>query len=204
MFSTKVWSKGGHTLLLKQLIILALLVSVPANCMSFGEGYMVKGFQPLLNASEEEKLAFYSAVDSFKLYSSFFGELYYLNDYLISQHGDTPEIILEYLSNGFNEDLAQDIIAAYTTWNPQLQKQIIIPCDGLPILTEDHFAEAEYFHPEKDFIIFKVILYDCYDPGDAYEFLVASEKTGDNWRIKSLRFDPLPRQGYEEDGSIGI
>jgi len=138
-----------------------------------------------------EKEALDSMLKSFQLFSSLFTDVYMQGDYIIPLHGQTMQELIDYLAEGFENDLASDIIETYFTWNCELNKPVVIPCDLIPVLTDLDRAEIKSFTDCYGNIYFYRFYDNCYYQGDRYYYQVSTYFTGYTWKIKSIRFESI-------------
>ncbi|MEN6325556.1 MAG: hypothetical protein ABFD18_05010 [Syntrophomonas sp.] len=142
-----------------------------------------------LNWSDEENQAFSSMIHSFKSYESLLGDVYEYGDYHIAVHGESFQEAMNYLDTGFEAELAASIIEAYMQQVPEIQKMAVIPCDGIPTLSENDNEAVSCSHPDENTIIFQRSYEDCYNQGDSYLFTVTLHHSAQGWRIKALSLE---------------
>lgn len=128
-------------------------------------------------------------VNNFILYSSLLEEVDSASGYLISRNAADKEEAIDYLSAGFNPRLAADIVEAYTQCIPNTKKLAIIPCDGIPVLSQADYNECEYCQLNRDNIIFRRSYSCCYSEEDLYLFVIYLHyDIEEYWRIDKLEF----------------
>lgn len=128
--------------------------------------------------------AFEAAVKSFSLLSSFFNDVDARGIYPVSRHGSSYAEAYEYLLQGFDANLAGDILEAYTMSDPGGTLRII-PCEGIPMLTAADRVRATVTQHE-DSAMIQVRLEDCYQTGDCYIYQITSRLIDGNWKITDL------------------
>jgi len=128
--------------------------------------------------------AFEAAVKSFSLLSSFFNDVDTKGIYPVSRHGSSYAEAYEYLLQGFDANLAGDILEAYTMSDADSTLRII-PCEGIPILTAADRVRATVTQQE-DAAVIQVRLQDCYQTGDSYIYQITSRLIDGNWKIADL------------------
>ena len=139
-----------------------------------------------LNWSAEENLAFNSMVQSFELYESLLGDINEYGDYRIAVHGESLQEAMNYLETGFEAELSAKIIEAYLQWVPELQGMAVIPCDGIPTLSNNDKETVSCTHPDENTIIFQRAYENCYSQGDSYLFSITLNHSVQGWRIVDL------------------
>lgn len=143
-----------------------------------------------LSWTEEEKQAFSSMVQSFQLYESLLGDIYEYGDYRIPVHGKSLPEAMTYLDAGFETELAAGIIEAYLQWVPEIQKMEVIPCDGIPTLSENDKEFLTCSQPDEKTIVFQRFYENCYNIGDCYLFKVTlHHQNPQGWRIVDLALE---------------
>lgn len=136
-----------------------------------------------------EEIALEAMVKSFKLYHSFFNDFDYQQGYQLSRHGITREAAIEYLSLGFETELATAIIDEYTWIIPERGCLAIKPCDGLPILHEGDLPPLTCNRINDRNIVFSEEFTGCYSPNDRYVYRVEMKYHGNRWKISALSLD---------------
>lgn len=144
--------------------------------------------------SNEEKQAFDSMLRSFALYESLLDDIKEHEGYRITVHGENVQDLMNYLDEGFEAELAANIIEAYLQWVPELQKMAVMPCDGIPVLNNNDMQALTCFHPDQNTIIFQRSYEDCYSKGDSYLFSVTLNHSSQCWRIKELHLEESSQQ----------
>ncbi len=148
-----------------------------------------EGVKPSLKWSDEENQAFISMVKSFKLYESLLGDVYEYGEYRIAVHGKSLQEAVDYLDTGFEPELTDSIIEAYLQRVPEIQKMSVIPCDGIPTLSDKDKEALSCSQPDENTIIFQRCYEDCYSQGDCYLFAVTLNHSTKGWRIKELSLE---------------
>jgi len=143
------------------------------------------------SAPETVKQAFQNMADGFHLYTSFFEDVVLEGNYYYSQHGHQEKEIKEYFLSGFSEELTCDLILTYTQWNPQLSKQVIIPCEGIPVLKQEDYSEVKFSQIKKNRILFVAYFSNCYEEGDKYIYQVTMDYGDNRWKISALDLQPV-------------
>lgn len=129
------------------------------------------------------------AFSSFSLYSSFLSDYRQIGDYMVPVHGSTRTQARAYLTGGFTTDMAEAIIDECTIWNDSLRTLVIVPGDGIPVLTADDSDEIKVSSKDKNRIVLVREYNNCYREGDQYFFLVTMTSDGDTWKISELSFN---------------
>lgn len=128
--------------------------------------------------------AFDEAVHSFSLLTAFFDDTEVQGINLISRHGSSYAMAYEYLLAGFDAELVGAILETYTFTNPD-GTLMIIPCEGIPLLTINDRAKATII-PRQNFTIIQIPLQNCYQLGDQYRYQITSRLIDQHWKITAL------------------
>lgn len=138
-------------------------------------------------ASDHEYEEILKIIDCFKIYTNYFNDIYYLDGYVISNHGENLDDGLIYLREGFSEELAFKILDYCTYWHEGIKKQVIITGEGIPVFTLDDIDECS-FYIEENTITLKINYYDCYTLGDHYIYYITAFKVDDQYIINDLKW----------------
>jgi hypothetical protein len=130
-------------------------------------------------------------VADYELYSSLLHDVYYENDYLITNHANTLESASAYLAKGFDQTLAQSMAGYYLKWLPELNKLAVIPTDSIPIISSVDRAYLNMQRISPDKVIIERVYTDCYEPGDKYLYSILAVFKGGHWIISNLQLIPL-------------
>lgn len=136
-----------------------------------------------------EEIALEAMLKSFNLYCSFFNDCDYWQGYQLSRHGITRAAAIEYLSHGFETELAAAIIDEYTWIIPERDCLAINPCDGLPVLHAEGLPPLTCNRINDRNIIFSVEFNDCYSPNDRYIYQVEMKYYGNRWKIAAFSLE---------------
>ncbi|MGR6836612.1 hypothetical protein [Syntrophomonas erecta] len=136
--------------------------------------------------SAKDYPAFQEVVKAFTIYTSFFNQVVWQDGYAIPKNGLDSTSAQHFLSQGFEDTLAAAIVSTYTEWIAPLQKLAILPCEGIPVLTEADFKDLLISQPAPDRICFRKDYYNCYQVNDHYIFLVYCRLNHDTYIIESL------------------
>ncbi len=136
-----------------------------------------------------EDPALNAMVDSFKLYYSFFNDCDYQQGYQLPRHGINRKTAIEYLSAGFETELATAIVDEYTWIMPELDCLAIKPGDGLPIINEEDLSHLTCSRINDSKIVFSREFTGCYSPHDRYIYQVEMRLYEDQWKISALSLD---------------
>lgn len=139
-------------------------------------------------ASVQEYEEIIKILDCFAVYSSYFYDTYSFEGHLISRHGENRDEALQYLQKGFSEEIAFNILDYYTCWNPDINKQVIITTEGLPVLTIEDIEKCS-FYIEDGAVSLKVDYYNCYTLGDHYTYYITAHKVQNRYIINDLRLE---------------
>lgn len=156
-----------------------------------GEILIESSYRDSNSKHDMDQQAFADMVQSFELYESFLHDVYQLQDYRIPIHGESSQAAITYLSEGFSEELAQDIVAAYLQWNSELQKMVLIPCDGIPTISSADINLVSISRPNDKDIVFQRTYEDCYIKGDRYLFSVTLKQFPAAWKIEAIGLEEL-------------
>ena len=143
-------------------------------------------FYPVKQGSNEIQQAFVAMVKDFAIYSSLLEDVDSSSGYLISLHANNKDEAISFLSPGFEPQLASDIVEAYTQWIPGIEKLVIVPCDGIPVLTQADYNECSFYQANHSSIIFRRSYSGCYSEQDSYLFTVKLSYVDESWKIEKL------------------
>ncbi len=163
-------------------------------CFINGEAVFSKGlagtyYIPASLASEEEYLDILQVALSFNVYTEFFKETTIIDGELLSANANSISDGLAFLSKGFSEDLAFNIINYHTYQNDSAQLAIIAK-EAIPIFTTANLPYTNFCH-EKDRITLKVNYYDCYSLGDSYLYYITAYKDENRYIINDLQWEKV-------------
>lgn len=177
----------------KAIIFLILLTGISCAGYTYVAGLdeaNCSSYIPLSSASPEIQEAFEQTVAAFDLYTRFFSDVDELGMYIVPRHGKTYQEAFTYFQQGFEDELSHDILEAFTRLEPQLDQQVIIPCDGLPVLRPGDAADIECLQPSRDLLVFEIRYRNCYNPGDCYLYQVTCHRLKTVWKIQKLDLTP--------------
>ncbi len=141
---------------------------------------------PLEQGPEDIQRAFIAMVNAFALYSSLLEDTDSPSGYLISRHADNTEEAIEFLDRGFTPSLAKNIVESYMQYVPEMQKLMVIPSDGIPILTQADYNECVYCQTQFNRIVFQRSYSGCYSEHDSFLFIVNLSRFDSSWKIAKL------------------
>ncbi|MDD4626464.1 MAG: hypothetical protein PHP87_05210 [Syntrophomonas sp.] len=172
-------------------IIYLLLISMiftfsHSTALSQDWGSIPPIFYPVNQGSDEVQQAYSAMVKNFQLYSSLLEDVDSSTEHLISLHANDKDEAINYLSPGFEPNLASDIVEAYTQWIPGIQKLVIVPCDGIPVLTQADYNKCSFYQPNHSSVIFRRSYSGCYSEQDSYLFMVHLSYVDESWKIEKL------------------
>lgn len=143
------------------------------------------------DAGVEKDSAMQAMLDCFEIYHSFLNNTEIKQGYYLPLHGKTMIEAISYLKEGFEENLAADIVDEYTCFIPELNCLAIRPCDGLPVLNQNDIPYLRYKKINNTHIVFSRQYTDCYSTGDCYRYQVEMQLYQDHWKISALSLDEL-------------
>ena len=143
-------------------------------------------YYPVNQGSNEVQQAFVAMVKDFVIYSSLLEDVDSSSGYLISLHAKDKDEAINFLSFGFEPQLACDIVEAYTQWIPGIDKLVIVPCDGIPALTQADYNECSFYQPNYNSIIFRRSYSGCYSEQDSFLFTIHLSYVDKSWKIEKF------------------
>ena len=173
------------------LIVLCIITYPPALAEEVSS--ISSNNKPSYYWSDEEKQAYAAMTRSFDLYEVLLADVREYEGYRIAIHGESRKNAMDYLTAGFEADLAANIIEAYLLWVPEVQKLTVVPCDGIPTLNDNDMVMVTCSHPDKDTIIFERSYEDCYKQGDSYLFSVFLHRSSQGFRIEQISLEEVAR-----------
>ncbi len=167
-------------------IFLVLLSLILGSAYSYASGK-----EPSPDSAELKKhdQAWGDMIKSFGLYLAFFNDSYPAGNFTVSQHADSYEEAMAYFSQGFDEELAAEITAAYTFYNPDNDKLQILPTDGLPVLLPENPNLIRTQFIDDDHVIFERYFENYYGENTRYLYRVFCKYDGFKWRIYQLEWE---------------
>lgn len=135
------------------------------------------------------KIIFNDVVKDFAVYNSLIRDVYYLNEYNVTEHAADINSAIEYLSQGFSPDLASNIAHQYLKWIPEIEQLSVIPTDSIPLIAENdrHYIKLEWL--DEDHVILERSYMDCYEIGDHYIYYITCVNKGKRWIIVDLKLE---------------
>ena len=154
-------------------------------------------FSPLMQAktcshsNQTTISALQAMLNSFELYYSYLNDTEIKQGYYLPLHGKTRAEAIDYLGEGFEENLATAIVDEYTCFIPVLDCLAIKPGDGLPVLNKDDIPYLSCNKISNKHIIFSREFTGCYSPVDRYRYQVEMQLYQDHWKISALSLKKL-------------
>lgn len=177
----------GRFLICMLLIIFGVFSYIPA--LAKEPSLQIDNNKSSCNWSDEENQAYASMIQSFQLYESLLGDIEEYSDHRIPVHGESLPEAMTYLKAGFESELAASIIEAYLQWVPEIQKMEVVPCDGIPTLSENDKEFLSCSQPDENTVVFERPYENCYNQGDRYLFSVTLHHSAQGWRIVDLTLE---------------
>lgn len=145
--------------------------------------------------SQQEEQVFRDVAADFALYSGLIEDVQYDRDsiYPVILKAATLEEAVNWLHQGFCEDLACSLACFSLAWDEDLGKLVLIPQDSIPLLTvKDKANTVITFRNERQARL-ECFYYDCYAQGDCYRYTIEAEKEGKRWKICALTLDEMKK-----------
>ena len=175
--------------MLKRCAVLFVLLSVILSC-----GYSFVSGKESHDESMPIDQAFNDMIKDFALYTAFFNDTYPAGYFNISKHADTAEQACSYFSQGFDEQLASDIVDTYTFWNQEIKKLQIIPTDGLPVLEAENANLISCSYIDHENVIFERCFNNYYGANSSYLYRVFCRYDGQRWKIYKLEWEAVDKK----------
>lgn len=171
------------------LIIIAITFNLTFATIACAQelSYAQIEYNDIAYATAEEYAQIYQLINCFKIYSNYFNNTYTLGRKIISNHGNTKNEGLVYLQQGFNEEISCRIMDYYTTWDNELQKQVILSQEGIPIFGVTDINRCA-FNIENGRITLQVRYYDSYELGDKHTYYITAHNGEGRWLINDLQW----------------
>ncbi|MDD3852046.1 MAG: hypothetical protein PHD40_00145 [Syntrophomonadaceae bacterium] len=145
-----------------------------------------------LNNDDSEQV-FMAMQHSFKILHSFLFDVEVIGGNNVSLHGASIEEAYRYLCDGFTPSMAKAILICYSQWQPQYNRLIIIPTEGLPLITtgnnEDIFVKG-FNHNEA---VFSKYYYNCYAQDDCWQYEICLVSDCQGWKIDALSLNEIKK-----------
>ena len=149
--------------------------------------------------SELEEQVFRDATADFALFKDLTGDVQYRRDsvYPVVLKAASQQEAIEWLSQGFCEDLARSLACYYLAWDEELGRLVVSPEESIPILTtQERTTTSVTFRNERQARL-ECLYYSCYAPGDCWRYIIETEKSGDRWKIDDLTLEQVSQgQGF--------
>lgn len=172
------------------IITVTLNLFFATTALSQEVSYAELDYINIADATTQEYMQIYAIVNCFKVYTDYFDSSYTLNDKNISLYAEVKDEALLYLRQGFNEEVARRIIDYYTTWDSNLNRQIILCQEGIPVFTLNDINRC-VFNIENDRITLQVNYFDSYELGDEHIYYITAHKGEGQWLINDLQWIKL-------------
>ena len=189
MYTVISIKQGGITGLHRSCgIIVLLLLFAFCSAYSYVSG---KESQGEMKVKSKQDQAWTDMYNSFELYRAFFRDHYPVGIYTISRHADSYEEALAYFTQGFDHQMAVDIISTYTFYDPDSKKLLILPTDGLPLLQPENpnLIQAQFLDENK--VLFQRYFDDYYGENTRYLYRVFCSYEKDRWKIYRLDWEQI-------------
>lgn len=141
--------------------------------------------------SEMEEQVFRDTAASFALFKDLTGDVQYQRDsvYPVVLKAASQQEAIQWLSQGFGEELARSLASYYLAWDENLGRLVVIPEESIPILTtQDRTTTSVTFRNDRQARL-ECLYYNCYAPGDCWRYIIETEKSGDRWKIYDLTLE---------------
>jgi len=142
--------------------------------------------------SQDEEV-FGAAVASFALFSSLLQDVIYPRDsiYPVVTRADNLKAAIDYLSVGFQADLAENMANYYLGWDEELSKLVVIPTDSIPLLTMADRQETRIVFINDKYAVLQRIYQQCYAEQDSYIYTIHVRKEISGWKISELSLEEI-------------
>ncbi len=146
---------------------------------------------------EESQQVFAAAMNSFELVSSLFNDVNYVKNsiYPVAVKVDSYQNAVNYLCQGFQPDLAENIAHYYLAWDEDLQKMVVIPTDSIPLITEADRKDSTIVLINDHHAVVQRIYNKCYAENDSYTYIIHLQKEDSVWKISELSLEETKREG---------
>lgn len=141
-------------------------------------------------AVSERTIIIDDIVNDFQLLSLLVRDISIYDQYLITNHAYNYDSAADYLAQGFDQILAQTIIAYYFIYVPELDQLAVVPIESIPIITfaDEPYMEVHHLSPQK--LVINRFYSDCYIHGDCYLYQITARFNGERWIIMDLSLNP--------------
>jgi len=146
-----------------------------------------------------EEQVFQNTTASFALFKDLTGDVQYRRDsiYPVVLKAANQQEAIEWLSQGFCEDLSRSLACFYLAWDEDLGRLVVTPEESIPILTMQERASTSITFRNERQARLECLYYNCYAPGDCWRYIIETEKNGDRWKIYDLTLEQVsPGQGF--------
>ena len=138
--------------------------------------------------SKLEKQVFSETIGDFEFYTALISDVQYRRDcvYPVAVKAADQKEAAEWLRQGFCDELAHSLACFYLAWDEALQRLVVIPADGIPVLTRQDWPQTVITFRNEHQAILECLYDNCYAPGDRYCYQIEVEKYEERWKIASL------------------
>jgi len=173
-------------------LVLSLAISILSSLFIFpGLVYGINDsdhFLPLSNGDTQASEAFTSITESFAQMNVYLAAQEFKDGYYFISAETAGETQENLQKAGFSSSLSARIVSAYLLWKPDYKRLVLIPTDSIPILTPRDREQTEYLLLDKNTVIFRLELFDCYRTGDQYSLFVTGMRDKGRWFIYEWHF----------------
>jgi hypothetical protein len=144
---------------------------------------------PELNNEQEQIVN--DVIADYEILSVWLNDIYPNDGLLISKHSHDEFSAVQFLQDGFDDALAQNMVANWGAYLPDQDLMVIIPTDSIPLITaadRDHLLVRTIVPQEA---VVERVYHDIYLPGDAYLYQVICRWENNRWIITDMNLLPL-------------
>lgn len=151
------------------------------------------------NQAELEEQVFRDITEDFALFTGLTKDVQHRRDsvYPVALKAADQKEAVEWLQQGFSEELARSLACFYLAWDEELKRLVVIPEDSIPVLTRQDRSKTVITFRNGRQARLECPYDNCYAPGDHYRYLIEAEKDGERWKIYELTLDQIsPGKGF--------
>lgn len=139
----------------------------------------------------EQEMVFQSVVNSFDLLAALMKDVSYAGDsvYPTVNKASNFDAAIEYLSAGFQPELAASIANYYFGWDEESARLVLIPTDSIPMITADDQGKVQITFISEHQAVLQRIYENCYAGENQYLYSVYVDKLESGWIISDFSWE---------------
>lgn len=144
----------------------------------------------------EDEIVFGAVINSFGLLAGLMQDVSYAREsvYPTVNKADNIDDAIDYLSTGFQPELAAIITNYYLGWDEASERLVLIPTDSIPMITAADRDNTQITFIDEHHAILQRIYDNCYAEQNRYLYSIYVDKSEESgWRISELSWEEINR-----------